>query len=637
MAYEKLAADILQCVGGKENVSSLAHCVTRLRFKLKDESKAQTDVLKNTDGVVTVVQSGGQYQVVIGNHVSAVYDAVMAIAGLENQKTTDEVEEGQKTGLFNRFIDTISGVFTPILGVLSGAGMVKGLVALLVSIKVLNDHSGTYYILNGIGDCLFYFFPIFLGYTSAKKFRLNQFVGMAIGATLVYPGIAGLTDGTPLYYLFEGTAFQVPIYLTFLGLPVVLMNYASSVVPIIVANYTASKVESFLKRIIPDVVKTFMLPFCTLLITIPLTFIVIGPIATFAGKLMGECTNIIYGFSPVLAGIFMGGFWQVFVIFGLHWGFLPITINNLAVMKSDPLSALTFGATFAQTGVVAAIALRTKDKKLRSLAIPALFSAIFGVTEPAIYGVTLPRKKPFIISCIVTAIVGGFLGFMGSQSYMMGGLGVFAFPSYIGPNGLDRGFWGIVISAILRFVVSFILVIMIGVDDDTTKSEVNQEEINPTPAEDSLQSEIVFSPLAGDFLALSQVPDQVFASGAMGQGVAIKPKSGQLVSPVSGVITTLFPTYHAVGIISDKGAELLIHVGMDTVELEGKGFTSHIKQGDKVSKGQVLVEFDLKAIEKAGYSTITPIIVTNSLDYRDIEITTQSHIQQGQDLLTLTI
>ncbi|URZ16740.1 beta-glucoside-specific PTS transporter subunit IIABC [Clostridium felsineum] len=629
MKYEKLAKDIISNVGGKENVNSLTHCITRLRFKLKDESKANTEVLKNMDGVVTVIKSGGQYQVVIGNHVPDVYADVVAIGGFKS--SSDEVTQ-EKTNLFNAFIDTISGVFTPTLGVLAATGMIKGFNAMFVAFGLLTKTSGTYNILNAVGDCLFYFFPIFLGYSAAKKFKGNHFIGMAIGASLVYPTLTTLTTGKPLYTLFAGTIFASPVYVTFLGIPVILMSYSSTVIPIILAAYVGVKVEKGFAKIIPDVVKTFLVPFCTLLVMVPLSLIVIGPISTWAGKLLGAGTLAIYNLSPILAGIFIGAFWQVFVIFGLHWGLVPIAMNNLAVLHYDPILAGTLGASFAQTGVVLAILIKTKNIKLKGIALPAFISGIFGVTEPAIYGVTLPRKKPFIISCIGAAIGGGITGFMGTKLWMMGGLGIFAIPSYIGPKGIDRGFYGAVMSVVISFVLGFIIMFVAGFKDDE-----NVEDSKKKSEEALVKQETLVSPLKGEVKPLSEIKDEAFSTGALGKGIAIEPIEGKLVAPVDGVLTTVFPTGHAIGITSDKGCEILIHIGMDTVKLEGKYFKTILKQGDYVKAGDVILEFDIAAIKKAGYVITTPVVVTNSENYLDIIETDKTKVERKDQLLTVMI
>lgn len=627
MKYEKLAKDIIKNVGGKENVNSLTHCVTRLRFKLKDEKKANTDVLKNMDGVVTVVQSGGQYQVVIGNHVPDVYADVAAVGGFA---AASEEDSSEKMNAFNKFIDIISGVFAPTLGVLAATGMIKGLNALFIAFSILTDKDGTYQILNAIGDSLFYFLPIFLGYTASKKFKLNEFTGMAIGAAMVYPKIIALTTGEPLFKVLSGTMFESSVSTTFLGIPVILMNYSSTVIPIIIAIFVASKIEKFFKKIIPDVVKTFLVPFCTLLVIVPLTFLAIGPVSTWAGQLLGAITAAIYNFSPIVAGLFIGAFWQVFVIFGLHWGLVPIAFNNLATLGYDSVLALSVAASFAQTGVVGAILLKTKNKKLKSLAIPAFISGIFGVTEPAIYGITLPKKKPFIISCIGASIGGAIIGFFGSKGYMIGGMGIFALPSYISPNGMDKGFYGMAIAMVVGFVLGFVMMLF-------TKFEDDQETNETVKANSLVKQEVVISPLKGEVKPLSEVKDEAFSKGLLGKGMAIEPTEGKVISPVDGVLTTFFPTGHALGITSNSGAEILIHVGMDTVQLEGKYFTPKAKQGDVVKAGDVLLEFDIKAIKAEGYSLITPVIITNSDNYLDVIETDKKAISYKEDLLTVMI
>ncbi|MCM1989499.1 beta-glucoside-specific PTS transporter subunit IIABC [Oceanirhabdus seepicola] len=632
MKYEQLAKNIIKNVGGKENVNSLTHCVTRLRFKLKDEKKANTEVLKNMDGIVTVVQSGGQYQVVIGNHVADVYEEVMAVGGFGTASESDET--GEKKGIFNSLIDTISGIFAPALGVLAATGMIKGFNALFLALGWLALDSGTYQLLNAIGDCFFYFFPIFLGYTAAKKFKLNHFVGMAIGAALVYPALGGLTVGEPLYTLFQGSIIESPVYITFLGIPVILMNYSSSVIPIILATYVASKVEKVFKKIIPDVVKTFLVPFCTLLVVAPLTFIVVGPIATWAGQLLGAGTVALYELSPILTGIVIGGFWQVFVIFGLHWGLIPVAINNLVTLGYDPVLAMSFAASFAQTGVVLAILFKTKNKKLKGLSLSSVISGIFGVTEPAIYGITLPRKKPFVISCIVASIGGAITGWAGSKVYMVGGLGIFGIPSYInGQTGFDKGFYGAIAAIIIAFILGFVAMYLTKLEDE----EVVKEKKNANKDETLVKQEVIGSPLKGKIIPLSEVKDQAFSTGVLGKGVGIEPSEGKVVAPADGVLTTLFPTGHAMGITTENGVEILIHVGMNTVQLEGKYFTPKMKQGDRVKKGDVILEFDKKAIEEEGYPVTTPIVITNSDNYLDVIETDEGNINHKEKLLTVVI
>lgn len=644
MRYEKLAKDIIQNVGGKENVKSVVHCITRLRFKLKDESKANTEALKSMDEVVTVIKSGGQYQVVIGNHVPDVYKVVVAEGGFASAAQVDVDDENEeKQSLFNRFIDVISNIFSPVLGLLAATGIVKGLNAAFVALGWISNVPvnattgavestyGIYALLNAIGDGFFVFLPIFLGYTAMKKFGGTPFLGMAIAAALVHPSLAGIKALEPIMTIFKGTMFESPIQIEFIGIPVILMSYTSSVIPIILSTFFAAKVEKWAARVIPAVVKSFFVPLLTLLIIVPLTFLIIGPVATWVANGIGQGVLSIYNAVPIVAGLILGAFWQVFVIFGVHWGFVPIYYNNLAVMGYDSFIALTFAASFAQIGAVLGVWIKTRDQKLKSLSLPAFISGIFGVTEPAIYGITLPLKKPFIMSCIGGGVGGAILAVMGSKLYGAGPLGIFKIPLFIDPtDGLTTGFWGSIIAMVVAFLVACVLTLLFGGVDKKADQEVFSENKKLIKG---LRSEEIVSPIAGEVIALTDIPDQVFASEAMGKGVAIVPSNGRAVSPVNGVVTTLFKTKHAIGITSDNGAEILIHIGMDTVQLEGEHFTAHVKQGDKVSVGDLLVEFDIENIQKAGYQVVTPVIITNSADYSSIDAIREKIVSEKEVLI----
>lgn len=474
--YDGLARIIIQNVGGKSNINSVAHCITRLRFKLKDESKANKDVLEATDGVIKVMQSGGQYQVVIGNNVADVYDAVLEVGHFQGAGTVDEdgnaVDDGESDGgkksPVSILIDMISGVIQPTLGVLAATGIIKGLLALFSFLNILPATSGTYQVLYAVGDGFFYFLPIILGYTAAKKFKMNEFIGMAIGIALCYPAMVNITGGEVLGTLFAGTAFEMSYYTTFLGIPVIMpaSGYTSSVVPIIIACALGAMLEKWLRKVISDVIKLFVVPFVTLVIVVPLTYLVIGPIATILCNLLTAIFSAIYGIPVVgglIAGVLIGAFWQVLVIFGLHWGLVPLGLINYATLGYDFILSPYFCVSFAQTFVVLAMLLKTRDDKLKKIALPAFISGIFGVTEPAIYGVTLPKKKPFIYSCIGGAIGGGFIGFMGARSYTMGGLGLFGLPSYIdtvGDTGIQSLIYvviGTVIASVIGFVLTWVL------------------------------------------------------------------------------------------------------------------------------------------------------------------------------------
>ena len=652
MAYEDLSREIIADIGGKDNVVSVVHCTTRLRFKLKDMKKANDDKLKATDGVISVVKSGGQYQVVIGNNVADVYDTLVKVGGFSGGgSVSDDDVDSSNMSLADKFIDLISGIFNPLLGAMCAGGMIKGFNAMFLAFGWLSATSGTYVILNAIGDSLFYFLPIILGISSAKKFGINTYLGATIGAALCYPSIVSMASSkTALFTVFKGTFLEAPVHMTFLGIPVISMNYTTSVIPIIIAVWFASKVQKVARKVIPDVVKTFLVPFIVLLITVPVTFLVIGPVATWLGNGVAEIVSAIYNFSPVIAGILMGAFWQVFVIFGVHWGFVAVMMTNIAAMGFDPIIGLSFAASFAQTGVVLAMIFQTKDEKTRSLAIPAFVSGIFGVTEPAIYGLTLPRKKPFILSCIASAVGGGLIGLFGTKTYLMAGMGIFAIPCAMGKNGIDMGVYGLMIGMAVAIVLGFALQMIFGkksVDGNLAEQAAVSATAGSAGANDSANSDTVkaevsynkeeelVAPINGQVVPLSDVKDEVFSSGSMGKGIAIEPQEGKVCSPLDGEVVMVFPTGHAIGLKSTNGAEVMIHIGMDTVELEGKGFTTLVKKGQAVKKGDPLIKFDMEAIKKAGFKLTTPIVVTNSNEYQEITAIADGPITIGTALLDL--
>lgn len=630
--YDALAKIIVQNVGGRENISSLSHCVTRLRFKLKDESKANTDVLKNTEGIVTVMQSGGQYQVVIGNHVPDVYEVVCEKAHLSEAAEDDGPKK--KMSLGAAFIDMVSGIFQPMLSYLCAAGIIKGLLALLAFCIEGFEGTGAYQIWYSIGDGFFAFLPIVLGYNAAKKFKGSEWLGMCMGFALTYSGTTAMANAEAIGSLFAGTPFEMGYSNTFFGIPIIMPagGYCSTVVPVIVATYFAVKLEKWFKKVIPDVVKSFLAPMCTLIIMLPLTFLVIGPVTSLICSIIGMIFSAICDIPVIgglLTGILIAGFWQVFVIFGVHWGLIPLGISNLTVMGYDPLLSPYFCVSFGQSMAVLAIYLRTKNKTLKNNALPAFISGIFGVTEPAIYGITLPKKKPFIISCIAGAIGGGFIGAMGAKSYQMGGIGVFGLPSYIGEGSL-YSMYIVIIGSLIAMAVSFLLVFFTYKDEEEPKASAGHAETGKGAMGGS-----VYSPIVGQAVELSQVEDEVFSSGAMGKGVGIIPKEGKVYAPCNGEITTFFPTGHAVGITADNGMEILIHVGMDTVKLDGKGFTPAAKQGDKVVRGQLLLEFDMEYIQKEGYTITTPVIITNTDDFKEVVPESMGEVNTDSVILTV--
>ena len=630
--YTELAQDIVDHVGGKDNIIKLVHCVTRLRFTLKDESKADDDYLKQRDGIVTVVKAGGQYQVVIGNHVPDVYDTVLKVAGIQGEGGID-VNEGDvpQGNLFDQFIALVSGLFQPMLGALSAAGMIKGLVAILAAVGV-KETSGLYVILNAAGDGFFQFLPVILALTAAKRFKMEQFTALALSFALVYPNIAAsFANGN----------------VDFLGLPVIFpsSSYLQTVLPIILTVWVGSKIEKIFKKIIPDVVKVFVVPFFVILITVPLAYLAIGPVMNWASNLIGVIFTNIYGFSPIVFGILLGALWQVLVMFGLHWGLVPIAILDFSTKGWSTLLVTSTAICFAQAGALLNIFLRTKEDKVKQLTIPAFISALFGVTEPAIYGITLPMRTPFIMTCVAGAIQGAFLGFSNTTAYTMGGMGLFAIPSYFTPKHVPAGantdvnnVWYFLIAILMSFVLGFVLTQLTKIPylygGPDVKPVSGDKAAEPIAELKELKQEIIASPMIGQVVKLENVPDEVFASGAMGKGIAIDPADGTVVAPAAGEITLVFPTGHAIGMRTENGAEILIHVGMDTVSLAGKGFNTFVQVGDKVDAGQKLLEFDLATIREANLPVISPIVVTNSADFDDVLTTQEARVNTGDYLLT---
>ena len=586
------------------------------------------------------MKSGGQYQVVIGNAVADVYAQVLPLLHLGDMDNMATQSDGKKEKLLDRFVDIISGIFQPILGIMAACGMIKGLNILFVSLHLYSDTCGGYMIINAIGDAMFTFLPLYLGYTASKKFGLKPMVGLTIGAIMCYPAIqssAVSTLGEPMYTLFEGTMFASPVYIDFFGIPLISMDYTSTVIPVIFIVYFASKCEKLFNKWIPDLVKFFFVPMLTLLVALPVGFLLIGPVATFGSKIIAETVIAIRDFSPMLAGAVVGLTWQILVIFGLHWGFIPVYINNIMTNGFDAVMMPFFACTFATSAVVLAIFLKTKDKKLKEMCIPNFISGIFGVTEPAIYGILLPLKKPFIISCIAGGIGGGFYGFCNFRKFSMGGMGIFELPAMIEPDGsmgnLTVAIAGILLTMVIAFVITMISFKDKAKNTNDSAIEIQKNEITTDMEKPLVKKTMLIAPVDGKVIALCDVQDDAFASEILGKGCAILPTDGCFHAPISGTISTLFPSRHAIGITSDDGIEVLIHIGLDTVQLNGEGFTALVKQGDHVEQGQPLVNVDLAFVKEKGFCLETPVVITNSAQYLDVLDVAKDTIHAGEDFL----
>jgi PTS system beta-glucosides-specific IIC component len=617
MKYEQLASEILAGVGGRDNVRSLVHCATRLRFKLRDSQRADAAALKKNPGVIMVVESGGQFQVVVGNHVDEVYHAVNQAGGLGDGAVAED--DGKKENLFSRFIDVVSGIFTPLLGVMAASGILKGFLALSLACGWLLESGGSFKMLFATSDALFYFLPIMLGYTAGKKFGGNPFITMAIGGALTHPLMMAA---------FEAAQQPDAVREYFFGIPLTFINYSSSVIPIIFAAWVSCRLELLFNRVLHSALRNFVTPLLCLVITVPLTFLLIGPAATWLSHLLANGFQTIYGFNPIIAGAFMGAMWQVCVIFGLHWGLIPLMINNLSVLGRDIMVPLLLPAVMGQVGATLGVMLRTRDAKLRALAGSAIGAGVFGITEPAVYGVTLPNKRPFIFGCIGGALGGAVIGYFHTATYSFGLVNIFTFAQIIPASGFDATVWGAIVGTLLSFCFAAVASYLFGVAPV-------EEAVEPTLAAPLNRKQSVVSPIAGEVIALEQVNDATFASGLLGKGVAIVPQQGRVVAPVAGRVASLFKTKHAIGIESDEGAEILIHVGIDTVKLDGLHFTAHVQEGDRVNPGDLLIEFDQVAIRAAGFDTTTPIIISNSDDYVDVLTSGQGRVQEQAPLLTL--
>lgn len=624
--YPKLAGDILEAVGGEENIVNATRCATRLRLVLKRSKPSAKQEVNSLPGVITVVENNGQFQVVIGQHVGEVYDE---FAKLVNLDTSDTDEDTPKGSILNRVIATMSAVFAPFIYILAAAGILQGALILINLPFPSFEDTSTYQVISFISWAPFTFLPIFIAITASRHFKSNMYIAVAATAALVSPDWATMAAS-----IGEGNSMN------FLGLPLTETTYTSSVLPPLFLVWILSYLERFLNKRIHEVVRPIIVPLLSILIMVPLTLVVIGPITTLGANGIANGYNFLAEYAPWLAGAIIGAFWQVIVIFGVHWGITPLALANYDLYGRDSFQAYQTIAVIAQVGAVIGVILKAKSKEVKRIGTSAGITGLFGITEPAIYGVTLRFKKPFIIGCISGA-VGAIVASFFNPFY-------FAYAGLPGPltivNGINSEYpmsiWGILIGVAIAIVLPIILIQIFGFGEDaaaqadsSVAADKKDAKAEASAAENN--EEVVHAPLSGKLLALEQVPDEVFSSGAMGKGLAIEPNENKVYAPFDGTIVMLAPTKHAIGLRSMSGAEVLIHVGLDTVKLNGEPFTLHVKEGDRVKQGDVLSEFDSEAIEAAGVQTITPIIVTNPANYKEIIIDDTETTTQGNDLLTV--
>ncbi|MGK9430950.1 beta-glucoside-specific PTS transporter subunit IIABC [Bacillus atrophaeus] len=613
MDYHKVSKEILQLVGGEENVQSVIHCMTRLRFNLHDNAKADRSRLEQMDGVMGTNISGEQFQIIIGNNVPKVYKALLENSGLSEENTKGA--SGQKKNVLSALFDVISGVFTPILPAIAGAGMIKGLLALAVTFGWMAETSQAHTILTAIGDGAFYFLPMLLAVSAARKFGSNPYVAAAIAGAILHPDLTAL--------LGSGKS------ISFIGLPVTAATYSSTVIPILLAIWMTSYVEKWIDRVTPSSLKLIVVPTLTLVIVVPVTLMTVGPLGAILGDYLSVGVNYLFDHAGIVAMILLAGTFSLIIMTGMHYALVPIMINNIAQNGHDYILPAMFLANMGQAGASFAVFLKSKNKKFKSLAFTTSITALMGITEPAMYGVNMRLKRPFAAALIGGAAGGAFYGVTGVASYIVGGnAGLPSIPIFIGPTFLYA-----VIGLVISFAAGTAAAYLIGFED--VQAEGSNETAEKAP-EMKVDGEMIHSPIKGEVKALSEVNDSVFSAEIMGKGFAIVPEEGLAVAPVSGAITTVFKTKHAIGITSDRGAEVLIHIGLDTVQLDGRHFDVLVKEGDKVSPGDPLVSFDIEKIKAAGYDVITPVIITNTDQYAVTAVKESGTVKTNEALLALS-
>ncbi|MCB7070513.1 PTS beta-glucoside transporter subunit IIBCA [Caldibacillus sp. 210928-DFI.2.22] len=616
MKYENLSKQIIKAVGGKNNIISVVHCATRLRFTLKDESKANDEEVKAIKEVLSLVKKGGQYQLVIGNNVDLVYNDLVKIANINPKPDKKEKDD---RSVFDKIIGSITGSIAPVIPLLAGCGMGKVLLLVLTMLGVLAKESQTYMILNFIFDTGFYFMPGFVGFSAAKIFGSNQYLGAFLGLVTVHPDWVSLVSA------------EKPV--EFLGIGVSLVKYSSTLVPAILSVWIMSYIERFAKKIVPEMIKVFAEPLLIVILSVPLTFIVIGPVGNFISNLVAAGSMFIYNHGGFIAIPILAMVYPWLVSIGIHKALSPVSISLVAERGFDPIiRVVALCSNMAQAAASLAVSFKTKNKALKSLAFSSSMTAFLGgITEPAMYGVNLKLKKPMYASMIGGAVAGLFAGIVKLKAFIYVTPGLLSLAMWISEdeNFLFLAIVTLIISSIVTFIATWIL----GFDDPIDGSEDKVESTKFVNIGEKYKK--LFSPLKGELIKLENVEDETFASGIMGKGVAIKPSEGKLYAPCDGIVSAVFKTGHAIGITTEDDIEVLIHIGIDTVSLEGKYFHSSLERGQRIKQGDLLVEFDLEKIKEAGYDTTTMIIITNSNDYLDVVPVNKVSINKSDDLLAI--
>ena len=617
--YTSLAQEIVKSLGGKSNIQDAYHCQTRLRFKLADETMVDDDQVRAIDGVLKVVRNAGVYQVVIGTHVADVFEEVEKFVDIK--KDAGEAAPEEKKNVFETIIDFVAGVFQPVIPALSGAGMVKALLALLVVMNVITPENQTYALLNLFADGVFYFLPLILAFTTAQKLKCNPILAAGVGAMMLHPNWLAMVEAGKAVKFFD-------------VIPFTLTSYASSVIPIILVIFVQSYVEKLLKRIIPKAVELVFLPMFTFLIMGVLAFSVLGPIGSILGGYLATFFTFLSETAAWAPAVLVGGFLPLMVMFGLHNGVAPLGVMQMANLGYDSI----FGpgclcSNMAQATAGAVVAFRTRDKKTKQIATSGFITAYMGITEPILYGISLPKKYPLVATMIGGACGGLYAGLTHTHRFATGSSGLPAVLLYLG-NNTTKFFINIIIAIVISAVVSGVLTLLLSYKFENTEVETEEKE---ETKEIEIADNIDFvSPVKGEVLPLSDAKDEVFASGALGQGAVIVPSEGRVVAPFDAKVGALFPTKHAICLVGDNGLELMIHIGIDTVKLDGKCFEAFVKQDDHVKAGDVLVEFDIEGIKEAGYSEQTMLIMTNSDKFGEVSVDSGINTDGTKPIIHLT-
>ncbi|MEK4007624.1 beta-glucoside-specific PTS transporter subunit IIABC [Paenibacillus sp. FSL H3-0333] len=633
MNNKELAQNVLELVGGERNISSLTHCATRLRFVLKEDRKADLKALDRLEGVLKAQNAGGQVQVVVGNKVDAVYAELRNLTSGNLQSEDGDAAPKKKQNPVNVVLETIAGIFTPVLPALIGCGMIKCVATVLAALGWM-EGSGFLSIVNMIGDLIFYFLPFFIAVSAAQKFKTNPYLAVALAAGLMHPVIL---DGAAK---IAETGVKT---IDFLGMPILLMKYSSSVIPIILGVWVMSYLYPVVDKFIPKFLRVLLTPMIVLFIMIPLELIVLGPVGSYIGTWLTDGINYLYATVGVLAGTILGFFKPIMVMFGMHYAIMPIQIQQIASIGSTMLLPASLAANLAQAGAAFGVFVLTKSNTMKSAAGSSGFTALFGITEPAIYGVNLRYKRPFFAGCAAAGLVGGFYSIVHASANAIALPGVLALGTYTA----DRYVY-IVIGSIAAVVLGFVFTLLAGIKEDAGGQAITKAKKNaasPAAAQDATPSAsraadtagmLIVSPMTGEIKPLAEVEDQAFSQELMGKGIAIVPSEGRVYAPFDGVVEALYRTKHAIGLKAANGVEILIHIGVNTVSLKGKHFKSYVEQGQSIQAGDLLVEFDPAGIIADGYPTITSIVVTNMQQFADVLTASDSgSIQEGEALLKL--